>query len=220
MMIRVLRSRSLLAALAVALLAPNAAAQAPLPIHLQAGYSFDLPSGDFAATDGTITDMPNTGFALSGHGFRIRGILQFTEPLALFAEIHRPRFSVDVAAVKDQLEVPDYFTYDAQWQFKMTTIGLRYSPLNVAFTKPYVLAGISQNKIRIVQTVSNRDRSMNSDLSTGMTFGGGVMAFSGPFALDATAQYHRMTMSFEGSKLGWKTTWLEVGILFSYRLGG
>ncbi len=219
-MFHVLRSGSALAVLLLALGAPDAAAQTVPRFHLQAGYSYDIPSGDFAATNGTITNMPNTGFALSGHGFRIRGVLQFTDPLALFAEIHQPRFTVDADAVKEQLGVPDYFTYDAQWQFRMTTVGVRFSPLAIAMTKPYLLAGVSQNKIRIVQTVADHDVTMDSDVSTGMTFGGGVMVIQSPFALDATAQLHRMTMVFDGSKLDWKTTWLEVGLLFSYRFGG
>jgi len=218
--VRALSTPLVLTTLALVLTGPSVSAQLPGQFHVQVGAGLALPSGDFAATDGAITDMPQTGFALEGIGYRLRGVFEFTPRVALLAELHQPRFTVDADMVRERLGVPESFEYDAHWEFKLTTIGVRVSPIDLVLAKPYLTAGAIRTKVRIVQTVNGTDVNMDSEVSTGMMYGIGALVPLGPVALDIEARMVNTEMAFEGQTLGWKASWAELGLAFSYRFGG
>jgi len=204
----------------VGFLPQSVAAQETGKFFIQGGAFYTVPTEDFARTDGTISQLPTTGFAGGDIGYGVRGLFQISPQFSIFAEYYRPRFNVDEEAVLENITIPGIYDYDAEYDVKAMGVGVRFSPIQLAMTAPYLQIGMSRYDMAIVQYLSEFDISEELDTSNNFNFGAGVMIAVGSFALDAGARYHSVDLKIDGQPMDYRGTWWEVGITLAYKLSG
>jgi hypothetical protein len=201
------------------IMSPADAAAQELNLTLQGGLTYNHPLADFASDEGTIIgNYPTSGFAEPTYGYKFRAILNLSSTLGLFAEIYQPEFSGNLDAVLEELGYPPSFDYDASWKLKTFSFGARLSPVQIAFAKPYVEAGLGQYKTEIYQRLGLVEETEKSDAQRGLSFGAGAMLSFGQFGLDIGARYHSLEFTFGGEAIGWKADWIDASIMLSVNL--
>lgn len=197
-----------------------------MQVSLQGGVTYNLPLGDFKATDGAINNYPTTGFAEPSFGYKIRAILNISPKIGFYAEIYRPEFNANLDAVLERLNLQppfgDYYT--ANWLMEIVSFGTRFSPVKIAMAEPYIQVGIGRYKTTIYQKIMDYETTETSDITQGTSVGVGTIlsfsVFGHDIGLDIGAQYHTVEFIFEGQPIGWKATWVDAAVLLSIKLGG
>lgn len=201
------------------LIPESASAQEITEFYILGGANYNTPTGIFADNDGSIANLPTTGFSIGGVGYRFCGILPLSDKIGLYAETYVPRFSVDIDAVRLKAGIPDFMSFDAEYKIGVTGLGVRLNPIEYFSTRPYLQLGMGRYRLEIIQYFSDQEINMRFEVSNTFNMGAGFMLHLGDFAIDAGARYHSVKLMYEGQPLGWDATWFDVGVMLAYRIG-
>ena len=134
-----------------------------------------------------------------------------------FPTLHQ-LFESNLDAVLERLGLPWVDDYDASWRLNIFSFGARLSPVQLAFARPYVQAGLGQYKTEIYQRFGNVEETEETDAQRGLSFGAGALLTFGQFGIDIGAQYHSLEFTFGGEAIGWQAEWLDATLLISINL--
>jgi len=187
-------------------------------ILVQAGPIYNIPTGRFAGTDGTLSGIPGTGFATSGIGYGARVMFPISRLISFYAEWNQPGFGTDVDAILTSLGIPTDigFEVDFRWRIRSTGVGLRLNPPLEGWFRPYLQAGMARyrGELEIVQDVYKSTERL--EVSTSASFGGGLALPVGPVVLEAGARYHSVRFKVSGQTFNWPARWIEAGLTLTF----
>jgi hypothetical protein len=198
---------------------PRAAhAQEITKIVVQAGGSWNQPFGDFAKSGGSITNVPETGYAENGLGWTLRALFPVSPVVSFYGEWTRPSFGTDEGEMLAALGAPPGASVDLTYRVSLMGVGVRVNPLSESSVNPYLQAGMGRYRAELDMTFAGITTSERSDVTNALNFGGGVSIPVGTLFVDVGVRYHSVKLTVDGTGVPWNANWLETRVLLSFTI--